>query len=141
MGRNGVLTLRALCFAVSLAVSLNVLSKEPLASLERISFSSFRPDGWNIWLLSPNKPPQRLTDHPALDYDPAWSPDGRYIVFTSERSGVPDLFVMESIEDGARAAAGYRPRHEGSSCHIAGRPYLDLRLDPRRQGGSIYASV
>lgn len=98
MGRNGVLALRALCFAVSLAVSLNVLSKEPLASLERISFSSFRPDGWDIWLLSPNKPPQRLTDHPALDYDPAWSPDGRYIVFTSERSGVPDLFVMEALK-------------------------------------------
>jgi Tol biopolymer transport system component len=91
------LSLKALCFAVSLAFSFNALSKEPLAGLERISFSSFRPDGWDIWLLSPNRPPQRLTDHPALDYDPAWSPDGRYIVFTSERSGVPDLFVIDTL--------------------------------------------
>jgi hypothetical protein len=50
--------------------------------------------GWEIWLLSPNKPPQRLTNHPALEYDPTSSPDDRYIVFTSERSGVPDLFVI-----------------------------------------------
>jgi Tol biopolymer transport system component len=92
------LSLKALCFAVSLAFSFNALSKEPLAGLERIGFSSFRPDGWDIWLLSPNKPPQRLTDHPALDYDPAWSPDGRYIVFTSERSGVPNLFVIDTLK-------------------------------------------
>ena len=91
------MTLKSLCFAVCLTFSINALSKEPLAAVDRISFSSFRPDGWDIWLLAPNTPPQRLTDHPALDYDPAWSPDGRYIVFTSERSGVPDLFVMDTL--------------------------------------------
>jgi Tol biopolymer transport system component len=98
MGRKGVLTLKALCLAVSLVFSLNAWGNEPLAAIERISFSSFRPDGWDIWLRSQDKPPQRLTDHPALDYDPAWSPDGRYIVFTSERSGVPDLFVMDTLK-------------------------------------------
>jgi Tol biopolymer transport system component len=89
-----------LCLTVSLLFSLNVVSDEFPAGLERISFSSFRPDGWDIWLLSPSKPPQRLTAHPALDYDPAWSPDGRYIVFTSERSGVPDLFVLDTFKQG-----------------------------------------
>src|SRR5271168_5301362 len=98
MGRKQVLTPRALCLAVSLAFSINALSKEPLASLERISFCSFRPDGWDIWLLTPDSPAQRLTDHPALDYDPAWSPDGRYIVFTSERLGVPNLFVIDTLK-------------------------------------------
>ena len=97
-GEERSLTLKSLCLAVSLTFSINALSKEPLAAVERISFSSFRPDGWDIWLLAPNTPPQRLTDNPALDYDPAWSPDGRYIVFTSERSGVPDLFVMDTLK-------------------------------------------
>jgi hypothetical protein len=36
------LSLKALSFAVSLAFSFNALSKEPLAGLERIGFSSFR---------------------------------------------------------------------------------------------------
>lgn len=95
-----MLKLRALLFAVFVTVSLDSSGRELLAGLERISFSSFRPDGWDIWLLEPNKPPQRLTDHPALDYDPAWSPDGRYIVFTSERLGEPDLFVIDTLKRG-----------------------------------------
>ena len=95
-----MLKLRALLFAVFLTVSIDSSSRELLAGLERISFSSFRPDGWDIWLLEPNRPPQRLTDHPALDYDPAWSPDGRYIVFTSERFGEPDLFVIDTLKRG-----------------------------------------
>jgi TolB protein len=30
-----------------------------------------------------------------LDYNPAWSPDGRWIVFTSERDGSPDLYKVD----------------------------------------------
>lgn len=37
---------------------------------------------------------QRLTEHPALDSRPAWSPDDTRIAFTSERSGVTDIYVM-----------------------------------------------
>lgn len=95
-----MLKLRALLFAVFLTLSLDSSGRELLAGLERISFSSFRPDGWDIWLLEPNRPPQRLTDQPALDYDPAWSPDGRYIVFTSGRFGEPDLFVIDTLKRG-----------------------------------------
>ena len=61
---------------------------------DRISFSSFRPSGWNIYLLESGRAPRQLTDGPALNYDAAFSPDGRFVVFTSERNGTPQLFVM-----------------------------------------------
>ena len=38
--------------------------------------------------------PTFLTSDPALDYDPAFSPDGTRIAFTSTRSGNSDIWVM-----------------------------------------------
>lgn len=32
-------------------------------------------------------PPQRITQHPALDHQPVWSPDGRVLYFVSDRTG------------------------------------------------------
>jgi Tol biopolymer transport system component len=43
----------------------------------------------------PGQPPRRLTDHPGLDYDPVVSPDGRWLVFCSERRGSPDLYALD----------------------------------------------
>ena len=38
----------------------------------------------------------QLTDHPANDTTPAWSPDGRKIAFTSTRGGTTDIYVMNA---------------------------------------------
>ena len=35
-----------------------------------------------------------MTNDPAADTDPAWSPDGNSIAFTSDRSGNEDVWVM-----------------------------------------------
>ena len=34
----------------------------------------------------------RLTNHPAQDIKPLWTPDGQRIIFTSMRAGYPELF-------------------------------------------------
>ena len=72
------------------------------AANERIVYSSLRPSNWDIYYFAkPGEAPRRLTSHPGLDYDAAISPDGRWIVFTSERRGHPDLYAI-ALEGGAQ---------------------------------------
>lgn len=83
--------LLVLCLAL-MSGTASTGSKE---NLERISFSSFRPAQWDIYHIPRDGKPIRLTRHAALDYEATVSPDGRWLVFTSERDGSPDLFAMD----------------------------------------------
>ena len=40
---------------------------------------------------------ERLTDDPADDRYPSWSPDGTRITFSSDRDGNPEIYVMRSM--------------------------------------------
>ena len=52
----------------------------------RIAFHSNRDGNWNIYVMKPDGSNQtRLTDNPAADSWPSWSPDGRRITFISSR--------------------------------------------------------
>ncbi|MCY4030146.1 MAG: hypothetical protein OXH75_28030 [Acidobacteria bacterium] len=69
---------------------------------ETIVYSSIQPANWDLYLFeTPGEKPRRLTEDPGLDYNPVVSPDGRWVVFTSERSGSPDLYVLDLEGDGA----------------------------------------
>jgi Tol biopolymer transport system component len=60
-----------------------------------IAFASQTPRGWDVYVTSV-KPRQtrKLTDHPALDYNAAVSPDGKRIAFVSERDGNMEIYSM-----------------------------------------------
>lgn len=52
-----------------------------------------------IFRSYPNGKPVRLTFNPALEVSPSWSPNGWEIAFTSDRTGYPQVYVMD--KDGA----------------------------------------
>lgn len=71
------------------------LALSSIAQNQRIVFSSFTPDSFDIYLSKDQgKTFSKFTDHPALDYDAVISPDGKWVVFTSERSGIPQLYIQ-----------------------------------------------
>lgn len=68
----------------------------PDSLIEAIVYTTARPPNWDVYLFEqPGGSPRRLTDDPALDYNAVFSPDGRWLVFTSERNGNVDLYALD----------------------------------------------
>jgi Tol biopolymer transport system component len=97
----------------------------------RVAFSHIRAAS-SIWRLEipsagrPLLPPVRLTKAAAVDGNADYSPDGRHIVFTSNRSGTRDIWTCDSegahcqaiTSFGATYATG-SPRWAPDGRHIA----------------------
>jgi Tol biopolymer transport system component len=74
---------------------------DPNPMAETIVYSTFRFANWDVfYFASRGSQPKRLTDDPGLDYDAVLSPDGRWVVFCSERRGNPDLYVLDLKHEG-----------------------------------------
>jgi len=92
-----MLAMRVVLFATLACTSSVCLSAQ--SAPDRLVFSSYTPSNWDIYLFEGRGASARaLTTHPALDYEPTFSADGRWVVFTSERDGSPDLWAIDLAE-------------------------------------------
>jgi TolB protein len=109
----------------------------------RIVFDNF-DDVWTI--DADGSGLTRLTHSPWHEFDPSWSPDGAQIAFRSERSGEPEIWVMNADgRDRRRVAEGLSPAWspDGSLIAFSGRAGLSLvrpdgrglRVLPHTEGG------
>ena len=63
----------------------------------KIVFTSTRDGNKEIYMMNADGSQQtRLTNDPADDFHPTWSPTGEQILFVSNRQGLPDLYLMEA---------------------------------------------
>jgi len=90
-----------------IAVGLvRLASAQDLATDTRIAFVSERDGNAEIYLIRPDgSDPVNLTNHPASDTLPKWSPDGKRIAFLSKRNGTTDLFAMNADGSGVTPLA------------------------------------
>ena len=63
-----------------------------------IAFSWWREGGYrDIWTMDlASRALTRITADRAIDMEPRWSPDGKYLYFVSDRTGVYNLYARES---------------------------------------------
>ena len=72
---------------------------------ETLVYTSLRPANWDIYLFdSLTAAPRRLTSHPSLDYNAVLSPDGRWVVFVSDRGASPSLHALDLEAKGGSIA-------------------------------------
>jgi len=64
---------------------------------------SVSPDGESVaftalgdlWIMPIGGMPERVTDDPWVEMDPAWSPDGRLLAFATDRGGDVDIWIHD----------------------------------------------
>ena len=63
----------------------------------KIAFVSDRDGNWEIYAIENDSGNViRLTENPADDWHPSWSPDGSKIAFSSDRDGNAEIYIMNA---------------------------------------------
>jgi TolB protein len=101
--------LRLLVHALADDIVTSLTGEKGIAK-SRIAFTAAAGDGKEIFAMEyDGSNLQQATKLKSLNLTPAWSNDGREIVFTSYQRGNPDLFMMDLI----RGNAGYLLKDNG----------------------------
>jgi len=117
----GVLALPSWGSADDLRASYPVVSKTvvyvPLVQYavpEKIAFEGRLGGQYDIFLMNPDGSSQvNLTNHPANDTAPAWSPDGRRIAFVSTRNGNNEEIYLMNRDGADVVRLTYDPGRDG----------------------------
>ncbi len=98
MKRASILVLCTVMILLAAVVSMDAAerligARYPAVSPDgsRIAFS-YMGDLWMV--AARGGKAMRLTDHVAYDREPVWSPDGRWLAFTSNRHGNTDVYIV-----------------------------------------------
>lgn len=87
-----------------------------------IAFSSNRSGSYELFVQEEGAPARPLTEGPAADGSPAWSPDGREILFESSRGGRSGLWRVARAGGGAEPVPTERPARRPVWWHPAPAP-------------------
>ena len=80
-----------------LLVASPLFSQYAIISETKIVFSSYRDGNTEIYIMNADGSNQtRLTNNPAADEYPSWSPDGKKIAFGSNRDGNNEVYIMNA---------------------------------------------
>jgi Tol biopolymer transport system component len=75
----------------------------------------------------------RLTDAQGYDAEGAWSPDGKYIAFCSDRDGDPDLYIMNADGSNVRQLTN-APGYDGGPFISPDNKWVIFRSDRKNEG-------
>ncbi len=93
----------------------------------------------DVWTMKIGAKPERLTNDQYIDTDPAWSPDNRQLVFSSDRAEVGnlDLWVRDLASGKERRLTKTPHADFGANWSPDGRLVAFLSMLPHQQGAAV----
>lgn len=111
-----------------------------------LAFASNRDGNWELYMitLAGRTDPTsleaiRLTDHPADDLYPAWSPDGKQLAFASRRDGNSEIYIL-NLADASVQRVTHQPSEEWAPAWSPDGKRLAYQSDRNGQS-DIYVSA
>jgi tricorn protease len=90
--KNGLLFLLLLMQVAAMSQGTRLL-RQPSLSATQVAFAH----GGDIWIADKKGgEAKRITSTPAIEQDPHFSPDGKWIAFTSNRSGMSQVYMVSA---------------------------------------------
>jgi Tol biopolymer transport system component/imidazolonepropionase-like amidohydrolase len=93
----------------------------------------------DIWVMDIGSKPVRVTSDRFLDADPAWSPDGSQLVYSSDRAGTGnlDLWIRDLKSGQDRRVTSLPHADYGASWSPDGKRIAFLSMLPHQQGAAV----